>query len=98
MGDSEVKEDALEAAADVALDEVREDIIEAVSGIYAPGLASWSALNAAELAFMDRVQCRFGVVDDNEDEGSTDEALEAVMEVKKDNLEDVVEVEEAALG
>ena len=45
---------------------------------------------------MDRVQWRFGVVGDDEDEGATDEALEAVMEVKKDNLEDVVEVEEAA--
>ena len=45
------------AEAGVALEEVREDIIEAVLGIYAPGLASWgdlsalSALSAAELAF-----------------------------------------------
>ena len=45
------------AEAGVALEEVREDIIEAVLGIYAPGLASWgdlsalSALGASELAF-----------------------------------------------
>ena len=37
--------------ADVALDEVRGDIIEAVLGVYAPGLTSWSILSAAELAF-----------------------------------------------
>ena len=45
------------AEAGVALEEVREDIIEAVLGKYTPGLASWgdlsalSALGAAELAF-----------------------------------------------
>ena len=35
---------------------------------------------------------------DDEDEGAADDTLEAVMEVKRDNLEDVVEVEEVARG
>ena len=50
MDDSEVKEDALEAAADVALDTVREDIIEAVLGKCTPGLASWGDLCTPGLA------------------------------------------------
>ena len=53
----EVVEAGDSAEAGVALEEVREDILEAVLGIYTPGLASWgdlsalSALGAAELAF-----------------------------------------------
>ena len=45
---------------------------------------------------MNRVRWRFGVVGKDGNEGATGEALEAVLEVKKDSLEDVVEAEEAA--
>ena len=75
--------------ADVALDEVRGDIIEAVLGVYAPGLASWSALSAAELAF-------FVAVDSLEaQEGN--EALEAkaALDEAVAGAEDEVEAGEA---
>ena len=92
--ESEVKEDAFEAATDAVHEEVCKDIIEAVSGMSASGLASWSALDVALVriaffitidSFMDDAQKPLEVAEEAEDEEFEEDTLEAVAVVKDDD-------------
>ena len=92
--ESEVKEDAFEAATDAVHEEVCGDIIEAVSGMSASGLASWSALDVALVriaffitidSFVDGAQKPLEVAEEAEDEEFEEDTLEAVAVVKADD-------------
>ena len=94
--ESEVKEDAFEAATDAVHEEVCEDIIEAVSGMSASGLASWSALDVALVriaffitidSFVDGAQKPLEVAEEAEDEEFEEDTLEAVAVAKDDDDE-----------
>ena len=88
--ESEVKEDAYEAATDAVHEEVCKDIIEAVSGMSASGLASWSALDVALMRIITFLVTFGSLVDDAHKPHEAAEVAEAKDEAfEEDTLETV---------